>query len=146
MLAFSMSDGSTHFRYRDSMDIVTADENYDEVKSLPQSGFIFPTVEPSSNSSRSFCAYTLAHYALGLYIAFSPNACVLAFLKPDGTPKIESMKYGLGSLIDILPNDRSYLPTSCLVSPLTTRSKTRVCCCRSCIGAYLLMLSIPKQR
>ncbi|KAF2430482.1 hypothetical protein EJ08DRAFT_235033 [Tothia fuscella] len=88
MFAFSMSDGNTYFRYRDTMDIVIQDGNDDEVHTLPQSGFSFPRIDPPS-----------------LCTALSPNACVVAFVKPDGVVKLESMKYDFDSLTEIPKDD-----------------------------------------
>jgi hypothetical protein len=44
------------------MEVVTSDDNYDEVKSLPQSGFVFPTIEPPSNLFT--CYSSLLSYSL----------------------------------------------------------------------------------
>jgi hypothetical protein len=46
MFAFTMSNGEIHFRYRDTMELVLTDEKLDEAHSMPQSGFIFPTIDP----------------------------------------------------------------------------------------------------
>lgn len=45
MFAFTMSDGSIQFRYRDTMEIVTADDEHDEVHTMPQSGFAFSNID-----------------------------------------------------------------------------------------------------
>ena len=47
LLAFSFSDGTIQFRFRDSMELASADGNYEEVSTLPQAGFAFPQHEPS---------------------------------------------------------------------------------------------------
>jgi Mediator complex subunit 16 len=46
MLTFTMSDGSVQFRFRESLDLASADGSYEEVQSLPQAGFSFPMDEP----------------------------------------------------------------------------------------------------
>jgi hypothetical protein len=46
MLAFGMSDGSIQFRFRESLDLASADGSYEEIQSLPQVGFSFPIDEP----------------------------------------------------------------------------------------------------
>jgi mediator of RNA polymerase II transcription subunit 16 len=46
LLAFAMSDGSIQFRHRDSMELVSADDNNDEVHTMPQAGFAFPVQDP----------------------------------------------------------------------------------------------------
>lgn len=44
-----------------------------------------------------------------LHTTFSPSACVIAMLKPDGTVKIEKMQYLLTSLNDIKEDDRELI-------------------------------------
>jgi hypothetical protein len=46
MLAFSLNDGSIDFRFRDSLELASADGNNEDVHTLPQSGFAFPAHEP----------------------------------------------------------------------------------------------------
>ena len=48
MLAFSLSDGSIEFRFRDSLELASADGNNEEVHTLPQSGFAFPAQDPGT--------------------------------------------------------------------------------------------------
>jgi mediator of RNA polymerase II transcription subunit 16 len=52
MFSFSMSDGTIQFRYRDTMDVITPDDNYNEVHTMPQSGFAFPTMDPCTCHAR----------------------------------------------------------------------------------------------
>ena len=95
MFAITLSDGSVQFRYRASLDVVLPDENPDEVQSLPQSGLVFPAVEP--------CLHT----------ALSPGACVLATLMDeDGKEevKIERMGYMNGKVEEIGVDERESSP------------------------------------
>lgn len=52
MFAFTMSDGSIHFRYRDTMELVTADDKHDEVHTMPQTGFAFSNVDTCKSPSQ----------------------------------------------------------------------------------------------
>ncbi|QDS74407.1 hypothetical protein FKW77_005772 [Venturia effusa] len=90
MFVFTMSDGSIQFRHRDTMEIVVADENHDEVHTMPQSGFAFSNTDTY------------------LHTTFSPSACVVAMLKLDGTVKIEKMQYLLTPLNDIKEDDPKF--------------------------------------
>jgi mediator of RNA polymerase II transcription subunit 16 len=51
MFAFTMSDGSIQFRYRDTMEVVIADDKHDEVHTMPQSGFAFSHIDTCKSSS-----------------------------------------------------------------------------------------------
>ncbi|TID21520.1 mediator of rna polymerase ii transcription subunit 16 [Venturia nashicola] len=90
MFAFTMSDGSIQFRYRDTMEIVTADDEHDEVQTMPQSGFAFANIDTY------------------LHTTFSPNACVVAMLNLDGVVKTEKIQYMPTSLNDIKEDDPRY--------------------------------------
>jgi mediator of RNA polymerase II transcription subunit 16 len=51
MFAFTMSDGSIQFRYRDTMEVVTPDDKHDKVYTMPQSGFAFSNIDTCKSSS-----------------------------------------------------------------------------------------------
>jgi mediator of RNA polymerase II transcription subunit 16 len=46
MFAFSLSDGSIEFRFRESLELASADGNNEEVHTFQQSGFAFPAHDP----------------------------------------------------------------------------------------------------
>ena len=71
------------------MEIVSPEDNPDEVKSLVQSGFAFPSVEP--------CLHT----------ALSPGACVVATLKDEGEIELQKMQYTNGEITAVTENDCS---------------------------------------
>ncbi|KAF2401203.1 hypothetical protein EJ06DRAFT_581391 [Trichodelitschia bisporula] len=98
MFIISLSDGSIHFRHRDTMEVVEADDNENEVHTMPQSGFVFPNADPC------------------LHLAFSPNALAVAIRKPDGTVKIEMMEYSPRSLKDIQLGDPKLGPAATILS------------------------------
>ncbi|KAF2842252.1 hypothetical protein M501DRAFT_998516 [Patellaria atrata CBS 101060] len=80
LYAFYLGDGSVEFRSRNSMEPVAADYNNDLVSSLPQAGFGFPIDEA------------------GIQTALSPNFCLAAVMKADGSVHLKRMEYTLGSL------------------------------------------------
>ena len=53
VLSLSYSDGSVEFRNRPALDIINADHNPNQVSSLSQSGFSFPTGNPCKLASLS---------------------------------------------------------------------------------------------
>jgi mediator of RNA polymerase II transcription subunit 16 len=75
-MSFAMSDGSIEFRFRDSMELASADGNYEEVSTLPQFGFVFAHQEPS------------------LHIALSPNYCCAVTMNNDGKVRLRRMECG----------------------------------------------------
>jgi mediator of RNA polymerase II transcription subunit 16 len=80
LLAFCYSDGTIEIRKRSTMDIIAPDGDTDTVTSLSQSGFVFPSAEPS------------------LHAAFSPNHCMAVCMQLDGSIKLRTMEYQHGTL------------------------------------------------
>jgi Mediator complex subunit 16 len=78
LLSFSLSDGSIEFRFRDSLELASADGNNEEVHSLPQSGFAFPAQDPGK-AFFTFDVSTLTyksppHYSITKYMLCCPYA------------------------------------------------------------------------
>jgi mediator of RNA polymerase II transcription subunit 16 len=90
MMAFAMSDGSVQFRFRESLDLASADGSYEEVQSLPQAGFSFPVDEPA------------------LYSALSPSACCAVVMNADGDVKLRKMTYTVGDVTHVKEDDAHF--------------------------------------
>lgn len=95
-IALILADGSVQFRDRESMEVITVDgsilgvddtRNLPEIKSMPQIGFVFPTL--------SNCVQT----------AFSPDHCLIAMRKSDGDVDWKRMEYTLGAMGDLRIGD-----------------------------------------
>jgi Mediator complex subunit 16 len=87
ILAFTMSDGSVQFRFRESLDQASADGSYEEVQSLPQMGFSFPIADPP------------------LYAALSPSACCSVTMDANGDVRLRKMAYEVGDVSEIKDDD-----------------------------------------
>jgi hypothetical protein len=104
MYALMLSDGTVSFRHRGTMDPVLPDENTNEVQSLPQSGFAFPTIDPCMCIQPSdFQLIEVLHVykIIGLHATLSPGGCVVATLQSDGDVKLENAQYMNGDIAEI---------------------------------------------
>ena len=76
IIAFALSDGSIAMRDRATMEVISAQIGAEQVSSLPQAGFSFPT----SNEN------------LGLCFGFSPNSCAVVAIDFEGKVKLRKME------------------------------------------------------
>ncbi|KAF2667544.1 hypothetical protein BT63DRAFT_294707 [Microthyrium microscopicum] len=109
LLGFAMSDGAIEFRFRESMELASADGNYEEVSTLPQSGFSFPQGEPVLN------------------VALSPNFCCALAMNTDGKVKLRRMEYSVDSLGSLNEDQPQFGAISALLASSVTSSFIGYC-------------------
>ncbi|KAJ4353410.1 Mediator of RNA polymerase II transcription subunit 16 [Didymosphaeria variabile] len=80
ILAFCYSDGTIELKRRKTQETITPDYNTEEVTSMAQAGFTFPTLDSPLN------------------VALSPNHCIAASLQHDGKINLHPTQYNFGSL------------------------------------------------
>ncbi|KAI9840028.1 MAG: hypothetical protein M1819_000220 [Sarea resinae] len=87
-IALAHSDGSIDFYDRESMNLITANEDWDTISSMSQAGFAFP-VDDSC-----------------LHIALSPNTCLAVTRDADGDLRLKQMGYVLGPTGDSMDDPK----------------------------------------
>ena len=96
LLSFAMSDGSIHFRDRESMEMLSLDTGLlnaqtkatlPEIKNMAQIGFSFPLLESS------------------LHVALSPNYCMVAVFGKGGQLGLKKMEYNMVPLRELTADD-----------------------------------------
>jgi len=107
LLSFALSDATIEFRFRDSMELASADGNNEEVSTLPQSGFAFPQHEPSRSMS---CPSPEMLMTEGLHTALSPNYCCAVVIDSEGDVKLRRMEYTIGNLRELKDDQREASP------------------------------------
>jgi Mediator complex subunit 16 len=103
LIVFSMSDGSIQFRWRESMELISPDENHDEVRTLSQAGFAFPADEPGEHLHVMRSGSILISVAF--HTALSPNACVAAVIR-NNEVRLNKMEYSIGKFDELKEDDR----------------------------------------
>jgi mediator of RNA polymerase II transcription subunit 16, fungi type len=79
ILALTLTDGSTIFRHRASMDVIEYQEGADQIENPPQTGFVYP-----SNGELA-----------ALHSVFAPNGCITADLDSEGKIKLRRMELAI---------------------------------------------------
>lgn len=103
MFAFTLSDGSIEFRFRDSLELASADGNHEEVHFLSQSGFAFPAQDPGMYSFGFRRNLTELQV---LQTALSPNLCCAATMQADGELKLKQMEYVVCNILELNDDER----------------------------------------
>ncbi len=95
VLAMMFSDGSVEFRDRTTMQILSPDENEDQISSLYQIGFNFLGARPCKSPfrmSRTNELDLILRFS-GLHAALSPNVAALLVLDDQHIPTLNVMQY-----------------------------------------------------